>query len=166
MTWRAWTAVVALGAGLACGGARHARREDGGDGKAARTEEKDGAPRKAHARQGSSGSGARARPEAPDEPAEKGVPPRGSRPRVPAAPEALLAPGAVGRIQQALEARGYLAEAHRRGELDAATSNGLRKFQEDEGLAATGMPDRETLDRLGVSPNAAYGREGAGDAQR
>jgi hypothetical protein len=166
MTWRAWFAVVSLGAGLACGGARHARREDGAEGKGKATEEKateekGGAQHEPQARHGSSGTGAGARPEAPDEPAEKGVPPRGDRPRVPSAPEALLAPGAVGRIQHALETRGYLAEAHRGGELDAATSEGIRKFQEDEGLAATGMPDRETLDRLGVNPNAAYGREGA-----
>jgi peptidoglycan hydrolase-like protein with peptidoglycan-binding domain len=100
-----------------------------------------------------------AKEESPDSPAEKGVPPRGERPRVPASPEALLAPGAIGELQSALADRGYL-KRHTPGELDAPTSAAFRRFQEDEGLAATGMPDRETLRRLGVSPTQAYGREG------
>ncbi|ACL65216.1 Peptidoglycan-binding domain 1 protein [Anaeromyxobacter dehalogenans 2CP-1] len=96
--------------------------------------------------------------EAPDRPEELGVPPRGERPRVPSSPEALLAPGAVGEIQDALRDRGYLG-AHRRGELDRATSAALRRFQEAQGLAATGAPDRETLRRLHVDPARAYGRD-------
>jgi hypothetical protein len=99
------------------------------------------------------------KPEAPDSKAEAGVPPRAGRPRVPASPEGLLAPGAVGEIQQALEKKGLL-RAHRQGELDDATARALERFQEKEGLAATGMPDRETLLRLGISPERAYGREG------
>jgi peptidoglycan hydrolase-like protein with peptidoglycan-binding domain len=108
---------------------------------------------------------ARAKPEAPDQPAEKGVPPAPGRPRVPAAPEALLAPGAIGKIQRQLERKGYLG-AHRRGELDDPTSAALARFQEDEGLAATGMPDRETVARLGLDPQAAYGRDGEEEARR
>jgi hypothetical protein len=100
----------------------------------------------------------RAKPESPDSPEEKGVPPKGERPRVPASPEALLAPGAVTDIQRALSGRGYL-RAHRTGELDQATSAAVRRFQEEEGLAATGMPDRETLRRLRIDPEAAYGRD-------
>jgi hypothetical protein len=97
------------------------------------------------------------RAEAPDRPSDRGVPAEGGRPGIPAAPEALLAPGAVGRIQDALARRGLLA-AHRRGELDEPTSKALRKFQDGEGLAATGFPDRETLVRLGIEPDEAYGR--------
>jgi peptidoglycan hydrolase-like protein with peptidoglycan-binding domain len=104
-----------------------------------------------------------ARPEAPDRPSEKGVPPAAGRPRVPAAPEALLAEGAVGRVQEALADRGYLGR-HRRGELDDATAKALARFQADEGLAETGFPDRETLSRLGLDPDETYGR--AGDAPR
>ncbi len=110
-------------------------------------------------------SGAReraARPEAPDQPAEKGVPPGAGRPRVPASPEALLAEGAVGKLQEALVRHGYLGR-HRRGELDDATSKALLAFQGDAGLAETGFPDRETLARLGLDPDDAYGR--AGDAR-
>jgi hypothetical protein len=96
-------------------------------------------------------------PEAPDRPSDRGVPAEGGRPQIPAAPEALLEPGAVGRIQDALARRGLLGE-HRRGELDEPTSRALGKFQGGEGLAATGFPDRETLIRLGVDPDRAYGR--------
>ncbi len=93
----------------------------------------------------------------PVRPEARGVPPRGGRPPVPESPEGLLAPGAVGELQQALAGRGYL-QAHRRGELDAPTTRALRKFQGDQGLAETGMPDRETLRRLGISPEEAYRR--------
>jgi Putative peptidoglycan binding domain len=101
--------------------------------------------------------------EAPDRPSDKGVPPAEGRPRVPAAPEALLAEGAVTRIQGALADRGLLGK-HVEGELDRPTSAALAKFQASEGLAATGFPDRETLRRLGIDPEKAYGR--AGDEPR
>jgi peptidoglycan hydrolase-like protein with peptidoglycan-binding domain len=101
--------------------------------------------------------------EAPDRSEEKGVPPAEGRPRVPASPEALLAEGAIGRIQRSLAGRGLLGK-HVDGELDPPTSAALRKFQQSEGLAATGFPDRETLRRLGIDPEEAYGR--AGDAPR
>jgi hypothetical protein len=101
--------------------------------------------------------------EAPDRPEEKGVPPKEGRPRVPASPEALLAEGAVTDIQRALAERELLGK-HVKGELDAPTAAGLRKFQKEEGLAQTGFPDRETLRRLGIDPEKAYGR--AGDEPR
>lgn len=102
------------------------------------------------------------KPEAPDRPEEKGVPPEPGRPRVPASPEALFAPGAVKEIQRTLADRGFLG-AHREGELDDATSRAVRKFQASEQLAETGFPDRETLQKLGVDPEQAYGREGGGE---
>lgn len=95
--------------------------------------------------------------EAPDSAEEKGVPPREGRPRVPSSPEALLAEGAVTEIQRALARRDLLGK-HVRGELDAPTSAALRRFQKEEGLAQTGFPDRETLRRLGIDPEKAYGR--------
>jgi hypothetical protein len=101
--------------------------------------------------------------EAPDRPSDKGVPPKEGRPRVPSASEALLAEGAVGRIQDALGARGLLGK-HQPGELDPPTSAALQRFQREEGLAQTGFPDRETLRRLGIDPEEAYGR--AEDAGR
>lgn len=96
--------------------------------------------------------------EAPDEPSAKGVGAKPGRPQAPAAPEGLLTPGTLSALQRALANRGVLKASHRSGELDAATAAALRRFQEEEGLAATGMPDRETLSRLGLDPDAAFGR--------
>ena len=76
---------------------------------------------------------------------------------MPASPDALLGERAVERVQRALAQRKLLAE-HEEGELDAPTSAAIRKFQEEEGLAATGFPDRETLRRLGIDPEASYGK--------
>ena len=86
-----------------------------------------------------------------------GVKPGPERPRVPPSPQGLLAPDAIREAQGALAARGLLGE-HRAGEVDAATSAALRKFQAQEGLASTGFPDRDTLQRLGVDPEKAYRR--------
>jgi peptidoglycan hydrolase-like protein with peptidoglycan-binding domain len=89
---------------------------------------------------------------------EEGMKPRPDAPRVPATPEGLLGAEAVRDLQRALVDRKLLG-AHREGELDAPTSAAVRKFQEERGLAATGMPDRETLRALGVSAEQAYGTE-------
>jgi peptidoglycan hydrolase-like protein with peptidoglycan-binding domain len=92
--------------------------------------------------------------------AKASVHPGGGRPTVPSAPEGLLAPGAIGDIQEALAGRGFL-KGHSKGELDAPTSAALRKFQQAQSLAATGFPDRETLEKLGLDPQKVYGREDA-----
>jgi peptidoglycan hydrolase-like protein with peptidoglycan-binding domain len=85
---------------------------------------------------------------------------------VPATPQSLLADGAARRIQEALRDRGYL-DAVRGDELDEATSAALRQFQSDEGLAATGFPDRETVRQLNVDPTEVYrDREDAAAAPR
>jgi hypothetical protein len=78
-------------------------------------------------------------------------------PPVPATPDGLLAPGGARRVQEALVARGHLGAA-RSDEIDDATSAALRRLQREEGLAATGFPDRETLRRLGLDPAEVYAR--------
>ncbi|MFT3916493.1 MAG: peptidoglycan-binding domain-containing protein [Anaeromyxobacteraceae bacterium] len=105
------------------------------------------------------------KPEAPDTRKEQGVPPRAGSPRVPASPEALLAPGVVTELQRALTSRGLL-EAHQDGELDDATTRALRRFQDGQGLAATGFPDRETLERLGLDPDRSLGRPGSAPGKK
>ena len=66
-------------------------------------------------------------------------------------------------IQRTLADRGLLGRAPAPESSTTPTSRALRKFQESEELAATGFPDRETLQQLGVDPERAYGREeGAG----
>ncbi len=87
--------------------------------------------------------------------AQKGVPPRGEHPRVPSSPKALLAEGEIGKIQEALAQRGYLAK-YEPGKLDAPTTAAIRKFQKDGSLAETGFPDRLTLRMLGLDPEVAY----------
>ena len=122
---------LALLAAVACAGGRKERREG-------RAGERDGGQERAKAEK------------------QQGVKPRAGGPRVPATPEGLLGADAVRDVQRALVDRGLLG-AHREGDLDRATSAAVRKFQEREGLAATGMPDRETLRALGVSAERAYG---------
>lgn len=92
---------------------------------------------------------------------QRGVKPRSGGPRVPPSPAGLLGRDAVAKLQQALAQRGLLG-AHREGELDAATSAAVKRFQAQRGLAATGMPDRETLRDLGVSAEEAYGTASGG----
>ncbi|HET6439148.1 MAG TPA: peptidoglycan-binding domain-containing protein [Anaeromyxobacter sp.] len=116
-------------------------------------------------RSGSEGGAARDRAAQP----ERGTPPgpsgrRGparNGARIPASPEALLGRDDVRKMQEALSSRGLLG-AHRNGELDEATQGALRRFQTQQGLAATGMPDRETLRHLGVPVEEAYGPEPGG----
>ncbi len=93
-----------------------------------------------------------------DTAAQKGVPPRGEHPRVPSSPKSLLAEGEIGKIQQALDGRGYLGKERRAGALDDPTTAAIRKFQRDQGLAETGFPDRLTLQKLGLDPEEAYGK--------
>ena len=88
--------------------------------------------------------------------AQAGVAPRGKQPRVPATPEALLGRDTVAKVQQALAERRLLGP-HRQGELDQPTREAVRRFQRQQGLAATGVPDRETLEDLGVNSDQAYG---------
>ncbi len=127
------TLALALVAAVACAGGREERREG-------RARERDGGPERAKAEK------------------QEGVKPRPGGPRVPATPEGLLGAEAVRDVQRALADRGLLG-GHREGDLDRATSAAVRRFQEREGLAATGMPDRETLRALGVSAERAYGEQ-------
>ena len=70
-------------------------------------------------------------------------------PPLAASPSELLEPGARQKIAQALVSRGFVDSADAKGE---TLSTGLRKFQESQGLAATGFPDHETVQRLGIDP--------------
>lgn len=92
---------------------------------------------------------------------QAGVPGRDSQPRVQPNPQAMLGRDTVAKLQGALASRGLLAR-HEEGRLDAPTRDAVSRFQRQQGLAATGIPDRETLTQLGVSAEKAYGR-GAGE---
>src|SRR5689334_17932689 len=60
----------------------------------------------------------------------------------------------VKKLQEALGARGYSASWS--GTLDFPTQRALRKFQESEGIAATGFPDYESVRRLGLEPDEVF----------
>jgi hypothetical protein len=61
--------------------------------------------------------------------------------------EDLLKPGAEDKIRRKLVAGHYLS-----GGADTPIAGGLRKFQEEKNLPATGIPDHETIRRLGLDP--------------
>ncbi|HEY7372565.1 MAG TPA: peptidoglycan-binding domain-containing protein [Polyangia bacterium] len=69
------------------------------------------------------------------------------------APEGLLAPGAEKKIRERLAADGFLA---RDADSDAATREGLRRFQRAKDLPATGVADQETVRRLGLDPDEIF----------
>lgn len=72
----------------------------------------------------------------------------------------LLKPGAEKQIEQRLADEGFL---HRKDEGEtggpratASTTEALRRFQEKHDLPATGMPDQETVRKLGLDPDAMF----------
>ena len=86
-------------------------------------------------------SSARARKVTPKTPA--------GHPPLAASPSELMQPGSQEKIARALKSKGAVDRDDIRGEQLTA---GVRKFQESQGLAATGFPDHETLLRLGIDP--------------
>ena len=62
--------------------------------------------------------------------------------------------GGVQKMQEALKEKGYEVDAT--GTFDEPTKDALISFQKGEGLAETGLPDRETVRRLGIDPNELY----------
>jgi hypothetical protein len=142
MKRRAVTIVLAL---FACSHATQVakqREDEAGSGAAQQPSEQQG--------------GAAARPRLARRPAKPGRPP------LAASPSGLFAPGGVEKVQSALASRGYLdVSSAKRGEIDAATSAAVRKFQDDQGIARTGNPDHETVRRLGLDPDALFRKSAA-----
>jgi hypothetical protein len=69
-------------------------------------------------------------------------------------PGGMLDPQSIKQIQGKLSARGFkVAES---GELDQPTEAALRQFQKHEQMASTGLPDFDTLRRLGLDPKKMY----------
>jgi hypothetical protein len=69
-------------------------------------------------------------------------------------PGGMLDPRAMRQIQAALDKHGVKAPSS--GELDEETQAALRRFQAREHVAKTGMPDYDTLRRLGLDPKTIY----------
>ena len=77
------------------------------------------------------------------------------------APEGLLAPGAEKKIREKLAAGDFIARDAEPS--DAAMREGLRKFQRAKDLPATGVPDHETVKRLGLDPDQIFRHGGVKD---
>ena len=69
-------------------------------------------------------------------------------------PGGMLDPKSMHAIQSALDKHGI--QAPQSGELDEQTQAALRRFQAREHMAKTGMPDYDTLRRLGLDPRTIY----------
>jgi hypothetical protein len=69
-------------------------------------------------------------------------------------PGGMLDPQSMREIQAALSRHG--ASAPSSGQLDEETHAALRKFQRSRHMAETGMPDYDTLRRLGLDPKSIY----------
>lgn len=74
-------------------------------------------------------------------------------------PTNLLAPGGEAEIRKKLVEGGYLDDSGSR-----SLEGGLRKFQSAKDLPATGIPDHETVRRLGLDPDKIFRRaQGSSD---
>ena len=137
---RCRSGIVAIAVALACG-CGHAKSTDKGTSEAPPQEEaKQAKPRAAsegHAKQ-------------------HGDAHAGKRDDVPVSttPGGLLAPGAEDKIRERLAADGFLPGDGKSSE--AAQREGLKRFQRAKDLPATGVPDHETVKRLGLDPNQIF----------
>ena len=67
------------------------------------------------------------------------------------APEGLLTPGAEQKIRDKLSAGGFMKE-----DANPSTEVALRRFQAAHDLPSTGVPDHETVRRLGLNPDDLF----------
>jgi peptidoglycan hydrolase-like protein with peptidoglycan-binding domain len=69
-------------------------------------------------------------------------------------PGGMLDPQSLKQVQSALDKRGFKTSDS--GQLDEETQAALRRFQKREHVAQTGLPDFDTLRRLGLDPKKIY----------
>jgi hypothetical protein len=128
--------VVAL-----AGGCAHSKVTDDGTSKETKKEEaKETKPRVAPERRAKQGSELH--------PGDRAATP------VATAPAGLLVPGADEKIRERLVAGGFLPRDAKSS--DAAMREGLKRFQRAKDLPATGVPDHETVKRLGLDPDQTF----------
>jgi len=86
------------------------------------------------------------------EPARKRASEPASKPEdvpVSTSPGGLLAPGADDKIRDKLASAGFAAEGK-------SSKEALRRFQRANDLPATGIPDHETVKKLGLDPDQIF----------
>jgi hypothetical protein len=71
-------------------------------------------------------------------------------------PAGIMIPGGVEQIQDALKQLGLLGSDYQRGELDETTAVAVRRFQEQNHLAQTGVPDHQTVHELGLDADRVF----------
>jgi hypothetical protein len=101
-----------------------------------------------------------AKPSAARKPEDQRTPPRKTgtaETPVPRTPAAALEPGQLRQIQRRLAERKLLG-AHDEGTLDEPTRQALRRLQRQEDLPETGLPDSETVRKLGLDPDQVFAR--------
>jgi hypothetical protein len=76
---------------------------------------------------------------------------------VPRTPAAAIEPGQLRQIQARLAQRKLLGQ-HESGTLDPPTEEALRRLQHDEDLPETGLPDHETVRKLGLDPDQVFAK--------
>jgi hypothetical protein len=74
---------------------------------------------------------------------------------LPRSPQQALQPGQLGQIQRQLASRGLLGQ-HEQGQLDEPTRKALKQVQREHGLPETGVPDHETVSKLGLDPERVF----------
>ena len=70
------------------------------------------------------------------------------------APDVLLAPGGEDKIRERLASEGYLDGDDK--ESKGTTRAGIRRFQKEHDLPATGVADHETVKKLGLNPHQVF----------
>ena len=73
----------------------------------------------------------------------------------------MFKPEGLKKLQTALASKD--AKEDENGQLDSQTQEALRAYQKKQGLPATGLPDYETLRRLGLKPDEVFHREPPGE---
>jgi hypothetical protein len=76
---------------------------------------------------------------------------------IPRNPAAALEHGQLKEIQRRLAQRKLLGE-HEEGNLDEPTRVALRRLQKAEDLPETGLPDHETVRKLGLDPDQVFAK--------
>jgi len=84
---------------------------------------------------------------------------------VPRTPAAALEPGQLRNIQKKLSERHLLAGDHQSESLDQPTEKALRRLQHEEKLPETGLPDHETVRKLGLDPDKVFTKRDAPSEQ-
>jgi hypothetical protein len=139
-----WMLCVSLVLGGACA---HTKTTDDGTEKEKQAKEEEQQPERARTEP-------KAKPPAGDGKGSELHPGKQDAVPVATAPDVLLKPGADDKIRERLKVGGYVDRDDK--ESAGALRQGIRRFQKEHDLPATGVADHETVKRLGLDPNQIF----------